>query len=111
MEDVCQKLRDEIQRTEREQAEYLEKAEKTSQLISARSNEFAVARKLNRVLQELQDSFAEMFERTDKTATIPELQKVIKENADLKKEVIRLRFELGICNQITSRLTLLDEAR
>ena len=74
--------------------------------IRNESDHFAVARKVDRGIRELRQSFAEMFMRKMPRDEDQEMVDLAAENAQLKKDIARQRCELEICQKITEKLTV-----
>ena len=74
--------------------------------IRNESDHFAVARKVDREMRELRQSFAAMFMKRVPREEDQEIVDLAAENAQLKRDIARQRIELEICQKITEKLTV-----
>jgi hypothetical protein len=103
-----QQIREEISKTEAITMHFYSDVEAMKKRLSQESDHFALPRKLNRALAELETDFVAMFSAVRIAKAKDELAELEAANATLRGQLYRQRYELEICEHISSRLRLTD---
>jgi hypothetical protein len=104
----CQELTEEIRNTEAITMKYYNDIEQMKKRLHNESDHFALGRKLNRELGNLERDFMKMFSDSRKSRPASEMADLEAENARLRGQVYRQRYELEICEHISAHLRLGD---
>ncbi|EAY06820.1 hypothetical protein TVAG_313950 [Trichomonas vaginalis G3] len=104
-----QQLKDEIESTKAETDRIIEETQKMKQKLFLESDHFAKARKLTEELTQLQTTFDNMFKPKEEVQLTGNLADLSRENENLKKELVKMRFELELSSQISKRLRFIEE--
>jgi predicted transcriptional regulator len=104
-----QNLWDQIHETEAMTQQYLKDITEMKNRLNTGSDLFALPRKLNRTLGELQQSFVDIFNPPRNIPSSDEIQALEAENIELRRQKLQQEIELTICQHITRRLEFTND--
>lgn len=107
----CEELREQIEDIQFATKKLQTKTAKMKGKLNDQSDHFAMARRLDKSLTELQAQFDSLFDPPKPSPIPDELRNLMMENDRLKKDVDRQRYELEICNQITRHMQFAEQKK
>ncbi|OHT13571.1 hypothetical protein TRFO_03327 [Tritrichomonas foetus] len=107
-EDRVNKLKKRLERKEKKNQEMLDEIERMKGQLKDQNDRFAYFRKIKSEMKSLQAEYDKIFVPEDE-GDDERLKKLLQENNELRKNILKLRYELDIATQVTSRLQFREE--